>query len=544
MDEMQEEFVPSGRNYRELLAALEQAFAVILGDAPEPTAQLREAFKGAVTGFGAEKAVLLTVEGERPLQLKAVFSEGLSGDEVTAIERGQSVRGVSSTVVRKVLASGEPILECDPRFAPAGTPAFSSSIAGGEYSVLAAPIPDPTGGRPMGIVYLQNTGYPNQLHASDEPWLRAYARAVGWSLYAAEQRERLTRDLERRLGGLEIVGESPAMLELRRELHEVWIPAAEREFPDPVLILGPTGAGKDLVARYVHAYSSRRKRPFVTINCATLGSDTNLTVARLFGHRRGAFTGADRDNLGLIASAEGGVLLLDEVGELKPEVQGQMLRWLDTHLVQAVGDSTERRVDVYVFLATNQDPAEMVASGGLKHDLYERFKMQSVVLPPLAQRPADILPLAHYFLAQGERAAGKRTLGFDPAAQRLLLSYSWRGNVREVARLVSAVVTRTPGGQWITVETIGRINSKLVEEAQERMGGAPEISSCGLFRDLVRDFQRRLILDAMRATGGSKLRAAQRLGLANATFSGYLRDFGLAARRRVEEEADGRADEA
>jgi anaerobic nitric oxide reductase transcription regulator len=234
-------------------------------------------------------------------------------------------------------------------------------------------------------------------------------------------------------------GHSPAMQALLREIDLV----AGSDLT--VLILGETGVGKELVAQRLHAQSARRERPLVQVNCAAL-PDT-LADSELFGHRRGAFTGALQDRAGRFELADGGTLFLDEVGELSLPVQAKLLRVLQSGEVQRPGSDRLLRVDVRVLAATNRDLAAEVAAGRFRADLYHRLSVYPLRVPALRERGRDVLALAGGFLEENQHRLGTRNLRLTPAAKAWLLQQPWPGNVRELEHVISRAALRVVGGR-------------------------------------------------------------------------------------------------
>jgi DNA-binding NtrC family response regulator len=310
-------------------------------------------------------------------------------------------------------------------------------------------------------------------------------------------------------------------------LHEVYIPAAGAPDPDPLLILGEKGTGKDLVARYLHAWSARRDRPFVVVSGAELTDD--LAAARLFGHKRGSFTGAVHDEPGLLRAAHRGVLFLDEVGELSPRVQAMLLRALENRAVVPVGETREIKVDVQVVLATHRDLDEAVAEGRLRPDFLDRFKTQTLGLQPLRERPWDIPDLARCFLAHHERRTRKKTLGWTPEALRTLLSYAWPGNVRELARVCSLLVTHARGGAPVDRDLLVRCYPAVTAGARNPKA-APLLWEDVPMRRAVREIQRELILARLERHHWDVRAARESLGLPKTTFHRHLAALGIKER--------------
>jgi transcriptional regulator with PAS, ATPase and Fis domain len=207
------------------------------------------------------------------------------------------------------------------------------------------------------------------------------------------------------------------------------------------MLLGPTGVGKEVVAHAIHAASDRAAGPFRAINCAAIPAD--LAESILFGHVTGAFTGAVSDSPGEFAEAHGGTLFLDEVGEMPLALQAKLLRVLEERVVRPVGATAERTVDVRILSATNRDLLEAVKAGRFREDLYYRLAVVPLTIPPLAERPEDLLPLARTFAE--EAAGGETEVEITPAAARLLASYPWPGNVRELSNVIQRAVYEGDG---------------------------------------------------------------------------------------------------
>jgi NtrC-family two-component system response regulator AlgB len=211
----------------------------------------------------------------------------------------------------------------------------------------------------------------------------------------------------------------------------------------PVLLRGESGTGKGVLARALHAQSPRAARPFVVVNCPTLSGD--LLASELFGHSRGAFTGAVRDQPGRVEAAEGGTLFLDEIAEIAPALQAKLLRFVQEHAFERVGETHTRRADVRIVAATNRDLAADVAAGRFREDLYWRLAVVEIRVPPLRERPEDVLRLARRFLAFFDRAAGRRDQSLSPETERALRAHAWPGNVRELRNAMERCAILWPG---------------------------------------------------------------------------------------------------
>lgn len=497
----------------------------VLGDGGEEAA-LRSSFEAAARGFGAQKALLLVVEQAEPLRLRAVHTLGqLTREQVAACERGESVRGVSPSVIQRVVAGGRPELIEDPRLR--ADPSHTPSLADGQHSVLCAPIFDPVRAAVLAVIYLQNSGLLEAYGEGDLAWLEGYASAVGRLFglsfrHAVQERE--LGELRKAENAPEILGDSSHTQALRRSLHETLIPALEVENPEPILVLGERGTGKDLIARYLHAYSTRARRPLVVVNCAEITDE--LAAARFFGHKRGSFTGALMDEPGFFRAAEGGVLFLDEVAELSPRAQAHLLRVLESHVVTPVGQTREIKVDVAVVLATNRDMDQAVRDGAVRADFYDRFRTLTVHLLPLRERPWDIPPLLEHFRRHHERKHRKPTLGFTREAFRSLVSHPWPGNVRDLARACSLFVIHAQPGAWIDRELIDRCLPEVLRGTPNPKAG-PLLAEGVSMEEAVRDFERELILSRLEQHGGNVKAARESLGLTKTTFHRYMRGLGI-----------------
>ncbi|MBI2875495.1 MAG: sigma-54-dependent Fis family transcriptional regulator [Candidatus Tectomicrobia bacterium] len=282
------------------------------------------------------------------------------------------------------------------------------------------------------------------------------------------------------------------MRQLKAQIRQ----AAAREIP--VLITGETGTGKELVARALHHLGPRRQGPFVALNCA--GIPEGLLESELFGHERGAFTGAHASRKGKMELAQEGTLFLDEIAEMSPAAQAKLLRAIEGHKVYRLGGKQPLRLDLRILAATNQDLERRMAEGGFRNDLYFRLSMVHLHLPPLRERREDIpLLLAHY-LAAGSRRWGTEVAGFTPEAQEALLRYRWPGNVRELCGLVEASFMGT-SSSWISLKELPEFFHRRLLADQ----GLPPT-------------ERDLLLSALLAYPGNRTQAARQLGWSRKTL--------------------------
>ena len=283
-----------------------------------------------------------------------------------------------------------------------------------------------------------------------------------------------------------------------------------------VLITGETGAGKEVVAEEIHRAGSRRDGPFARLNCASIPE--TLLESELFGHERGAFTGADRRKSGHFEAADGGTVFLDEIGEISPAVQAKLLRVLEERRFSRVGSTDEIEVDVRVVCATNRDLEREVQSGRFREDLFFRVSAFTIIVPPLRDRPGEIIALAEHFLSDVAGELGHPAPGLSPETQALLRSYHWPGNVRELRNAMERAVVMQSGG---VIEP-----SDLPESLRASRAQSPS-SAAGDVRDRVAEVERNAIIEALDACEGNQTHAARRLGLSRRALIYKLEKYGL-----------------
>ncbi len=336
------------------------------------------------------------------------------------------------------------------------------------------------------------------------PRARALRRALALALRQHElsaENRRLRQALRDRRLLENVVGASPAFAEVLRQVEQV---AAT---PATVLLTGETGTGKEVIAEAIHELSPRAERRLVKVHCAAIPE--TLLESELFGHARGAFTGAVREKPGLVEVADGGTLFLDEIGEIPLDIQAKLLRVLQEGEVQRIGETAPRKVDVRVVAATNRDLEVEVREGRFREDLWYRINVIPIHLPPLRQRGDDALLLARHFLEQETDRLGRTDLeGFTPEALEALRAYAWPGNVRELQNAIARAAALAPG--------------PLVreEDLPDRVRGAtPAGRRLVLPEDMtLEEIERLMILHALEVTGGNKKEAAARLGISLATL--------------------------
>jgi DNA-binding NtrC family response regulator len=322
------------------------------------------------------------------------------------------------------------------------------------------------------------------------------------------------------LGEVSLIGDSPA---LRRVLQH--LDKAGRSGTVTVLILGETGAGKELMARYLHAHSARAEGPFIELNCSAIPEQ--LLESELYGHERGAFTDAKRFRKGLFELADGGTLFLDEIGEMAPGLQAKLLRVLETRTFRRVGGNVDITVDVRVVAATHRDLKRAVADGRFREDLYYRLNVVPIDLPPLRDRPEDVLPLAEHFIARFCRELGRVPARLDPTALEVLRGYAWPGNVRELRNVMERVVLLEADDVILSEHLPAEIVHPAARAGVATGAPAPaETFPVGIVRPLA-DVEKLAIVHALKVCGGNKTRAAQALGISRQTLRTKLKDYAL-----------------
>lgn len=316
-----------------------------------------------------------------------------------------------------------------------------------------------------------------------------------------------------------IVGDHPAV---RRVVQMI-----ERVAPTDatVLVRGPSGTGKELVARAIHGNSPRRDKPLVTVNCATL--QENLLESELFGHEKGAFTGADKAKPGLFEVAEGGTLFVDEVAEMSPALQAKLLRVLEGGHYRRLGSTQERQADVRVVAATNKPLEEEVKAGRFREDLFFRLNVITITLPPLRERREDIPLLVEHFLRT--RQVGKRPFAVAPEAMQVLCKYDWPGNIRELANVLERAQILA-NGETITTDDLP---DNIVHSPTTVHAAADVAPSQPQQPDVLEQVERRHVMDVLRKHRGNKVQAAKALGVSRRTLYRLIEKHGLTGERET-----------
>ncbi len=336
--------------------------------------------------------------------------------------------------------------------------------------------------------------------------------------YLARENIQLKRELQQRYQFNGLVGSSPRMLELYAWINRV------KDAKANILILGESGTGKELVARAIHYSGSRKDRPFVAINCAAIPE--NLLESELFGHKRGAFTGAVSDRMGLLESAQKGTVFLDEIGELPLSLQVKLLRVIQERTIRRVGGTEDTEIDVRIIAASNRNLEKEVQEGRFRDDLYYRLNVIQVQIPPLRERREDISMLAQHFLEKYAKESSKPIQKFSKEAMALLLSYAYPGNVRElenvVERGVALELTDT-----ILPESLRGLSRTSLRMGSPMSEGMPLPLEGFDLETAVGEFEKGLLVQALNHTKGSKKKAAELLQVSFRSLRYRLAKYGL-----------------
>jgi len=448
---------------------------------------------------GAARGMVLMVDGEpgEPGRIQVRASRNV-GSEALADE----ARGISDSIVLEVIQTKRPIIVSD-ALSDTNFSKSASVIALKLSSVMCVPLFHR--GEVMGALYVANDEIKSLFERSQLDLLTVFAGQASLLLTNAMLVTALRADkkkLEEELGGKrfgEIIGSCASMQEVFRKLQKV----ATTDIS--VLITGETGTGKELIAREIHRRSDREKGPFVTVNCGAIPE--NLMESEMFGHVKGAFTGAVASRGGKFQQANGGTLFLDEVGELSPQLQVKLLRALQERMITRVGDSRPEKVDIRVLSATNRNLEEMIQDGSFREDLYYRLNVVNLWLPPLRDRADDVFIIAKTLLSKYADEFASSVKGFSPAALTSIRRYSWPGNIRQLEnRLKKALVLCDKN--LLTPEDLDLGEDKVepimpLERAKE-------------------EFQRRYVLQALERNAGNRTQTARDLGVDPRTIFRYL----------------------
>jgi Nif-specific regulatory protein len=488
-----------------------------LAKSPDLAALAETALKGLAEGTQTDSgAVLMTPRG--------FVGEPRGSDLEVLASRSASVHQyhrVSNFLASTVLREGEAVLARNVM----GDSALGNRDSQGEIlatSVLCAPIR--RGQKKYGIIHLYSTTHELTPDPDDLEFTLAVADTVAVALENLQRRQELAENLTQvrtenvqlreKLGvHSEIVGRSTAIHKVTEQISR----AAESNAT--LLIRGESGVGKELVARGVHYNSQRKDNVFVCLNCAALSTD--LLASELFGHERGAFTGATDRKIGKFEAAHKGTLMLDEIGEMSPAIQAKFLRVLEGHPFERVGGNKPITCDVRVIAATNRDLEKDVADGLFRRDLFFRLRVLEIIVPPLRKRADDIPVLSDYFLDRFNNETGRKIRGFTPAARAKLLSYQWPGNIRELKNVIERAVVLC---RAVEIDEEDLLLTTLSTASDTDAAGPADMVFSPTSLD---DMERLHIVNTLKHTHWNKSKTASILGIERSTLDRKIRRYGL-----------------
>ena len=491
---------PEERVERKHLAVLLQIAKTVTADANRRVL-LKQVSDILNRSLGAERVFILLAD-EPSGALRPAVASLKQKDEKPALP-------LSQTIIEKVINERSSLLYLDAA-ADMDLQRAKSVVGLHLRSVMCTPLIYRE--RFYGLIYLDNHTLPGEFTQSDLWLLTAIANHVAMMIESCDYATRLQGEV-RRLQAQ--IGEpKPVFVGTSRTVSAILAKARKAaDSAATILILGESGTGKEVLARCIHGWSARRAAPFVVVNCAALSDE--LLQSDLFGHERGAFTGAVRQKRGRLELADGGTLLLDEIGEMAPELQAKLLRFLETREFERVGGTHSIHVDVRVIAVTHRNLAANVTSGRFREDLYYRLRVIEVFMPPLRERRSDVPLLAEKFLEDYAAEMKRGAVRFSDDALALLCAHDWPGNVRELRNAVERAVVLS-SGTLITEDDL-----QLGHDAERRCVASEQLG----YHDQIRALKRRIIRDALEANDGIKNLAAERLGLRPSYLSRLMKNL-------------------
>ncbi len=481
----------------------------------EPEEVLLVVLGSALRLFEAEGCSLALLD-ESSQQLAFVAMVGPAKVEEFRVALGQGIAGW-------VAQTGEGVVCNDVAHDPRFFRGIDQQTGYNTRSILCAPLQQQD--QLIGVIEALNTTKPGGFTADDLHLLTAFGGLAGTAITRTKAFARVRNAgaaLQEVLQGRYrlVSSASPAMQEALRLAHTV---AATNT---TVLLLGESGTGKEVVARAIHQWSPRAEQPFVAVNCVALTPD--LLANELFGHERGAFTGATAQHKGKFELADGGTLFLDEIGELAPDLQTKLLRVLQDKEFQRVGGTKDIRVDVRILAATNQNLYQAMQRGAFREDLYYRLNVVSITLPPLRDRREDVPGLVRYFIAHYCHEVNRPQLRITQAALALLQAYRWPGNVRELQNAIERAVVLTPGSSITETDFPADIRQTL-QPAPEPSPTVLSVDTELPLAEAVIAFKRARVRHALESAGGNQSHAAKLLGVQPSNLSRLMQTLGLRA---------------
>ena len=482
----------------------------------------------AVTTGAASGAVLVSIKGRGESASSGQVTSALAGMTALATRsrEGRSYRRLPDNVAGMVLENGEAILARN----IVDDLALSSPDSRGELSAtstLCAPIS--VSGKAIGILHLYSSDDEPDLGDEQLELALALATHLGVTLEHLWKQRQLSSHLrksqqqvnllrEQLEGRVQMIGRSEPIMKIEQQI------ARAAPTNATVLVRGESGVGKELIAAAIHYASPRKDGPFVCLNCAALSP--SLLESELFGHEKGAFTGATERKIGKFEAADGGTLMLDEIGEMNPEIQAKFLRVLEGQAFERVGGNTPIRADVRVVAATNRNLEQAVREGSFRSDLFFRLHVLELQVPPLRQRGEDVLLLARHFLSRFAAEMGRRLEGLTAEAEAKLMRYRWPGNIRELKNAIERAVVLC-AGPYVDADELLLSNLRLpeggegdVEPIEKRSQTTEEVPLITLA-----DLEQQHIERVLEHTSGNKSQAAKILGIERSTLDRKLKKY-------------------
>ena len=475
---------------------------------------------------------LLTVYPAAERVLVAIKNEASQGFVVDAIRHhnveADDLEELSGGIIRRVIETNEPVLSFDAQ-TDDRLNRYQSVIDYHIRSVLCVPLFHVEEGV-IGALYVDHRGMDNAFPEADQTFLQAFANLVSVALVNARMHEQLEekaqylqQEVERRYKLGDLFGQSDAMQVVYQFIER----AAKSDIP--VLVQGETGTGKELAARAIHYNSTRKDQRFLSQNCAALSPE--LLQSELFGHKKGAFTGATENHIGVFEAANGGTVFLDEIGDAPPQLQRSLLRVLQEGEVRRVGETVDRAVDVRIVAATNRDLKKEVENGSLREDLYYRLHVIQIDMPPLREHIEDVPLLAEQLLIRAKEDAKKSVGGLTVGAIKALTSYNWPGNVRELENEIRRAVALAEEEGAITPdlfsEAVGHAVSDVSVEYHLPAQADVRTQAGGRLQDRMQEYERQLIRDALERCKGNITHTAKELGVARISLYRKINRLGL-----------------
>ena len=458
--------------------------------------------------YPAER-VLIAVKNKTPkgFMVDAVRYHNVEADDAEALSRG---------IIRRVIETNEPILSIDAQ-TDDRLNRYQSVMDYNIRSILCVPLFHVSEGV-MGTLYVDHRGIGNAFSEADQTFLQAFANLVGVALVNARMYEQLEdkarylqQQIERRYQLGDLFGQSDAM----QAIYQLIERAAKSDIP--VLVQGETGTGKELAARAIHYKSTRKDQRFLSQNCAALSPE--LLQSELFGHKKGAFTGATENHIGIFEEANEGTVFLDEIADASPQLQRSLLRVLQEGEIRRVGETVDRAVDVRIIAATNRDLKQEVEKGSFREDLYYRLDVIQINMPPLRERMEDVPLLAKHLLIRAREDANKSVGELTVGAIKTLTSHDWPGNVRELENKIRRAV--------VLAEEDSEITPDLFSEAVGYAVSDVSVEYQGRLQDHVQEYEKRLIRDALNRYEGNITHTARKLGMTRAGLQKKINRLGL-----------------